>query len=69
MSAIKLLLSIIEGSPDFEVYKQIADSLDDFLILQLRMEQIYERFVTEELMLPNTATEKEVNAALTKDSF
>lgn len=30
MSAIKLLLSIIEGPVDMEIYRQIADSLDDF---------------------------------------
>ena len=30
MSSIKLLLSIIEGPVDIEIYKQIADSLDDF---------------------------------------
>jgi len=31
--AIKLLLSIIDGSVNIDIYKQIADSLDDFLIL------------------------------------
>jgi hypothetical protein len=38
MMSIKLLLSIIDGSVDENVYKLIADSLDDFLILQLRLE-------------------------------
>jgi hypothetical protein len=28
MTAIKLLLSIIEGSVNIEIYRQIADSLD-----------------------------------------
>lgn len=30
MQAIKLLLSIIEGSVDPEIYRQMADSFDDF---------------------------------------
>jgi hypothetical protein len=30
MSAVKLLLSLIEGSVDKEIYQQISDSLDDF---------------------------------------
>lgn len=38
MSAIKLLLSIIEGSIELPVYRQIADSMDDFSILTKRLE-------------------------------
>jgi len=56
-SAIKLLLSIIEGSIDLDIYRQIADSFDDFMILQSRMEEIYEKFISDELNLPDTATE------------
>lgn len=52
MSAIKLLLSLIEGSVDMDIYRQIADSLDDFMILIKRMSIIFDVFVTEELELP-----------------
>ena len=51
MSAVKLLLSIIEGSVDMDVYRQIADSLDDFVILNKRLENLYYRFCHEELGL------------------
>ena len=51
MQAIKLLLSIIEGSIELPVYRQIADSMDDFIILQRRMQQIYKSFVSDEQML------------------
>lgn len=54
-NAIKLLLSIIEGPVDTEIYRQIADSLDDFEILIRRMEKIYEKFITEVLCLPETS--------------
>ena len=55
MSSVKLLLSIIEGSVDTDIYQQIADSLDDFVILNKRLEAIYYRFVEEELGLnPDT---------------
>jgi len=57
MMAIKLLLSIIEGSVDIDIYRQIADSLDDFVILQLRLEMIYDKWIKEELNLPESATE------------
>jgi hypothetical protein len=60
MSAIKLLLSLIEGSVDMEIYKQISDSLDDFNILLKRMEVIFGRFVTEKLELPDGATLDEI---------
>jgi len=56
MSAIKLILSLIEGSVDMEIYKQISDSLDDFNILLKRMEVIFDRFVTEKLELPSDAS-------------
>jgi hypothetical protein len=70
MSAIKLLLSIIEGSVDMDVYRQIADSLDDFLILTKRMGDIYDRFIREDLKLnPESATLAQVKGALRKDSF
>jgi hypothetical protein len=41
MQSVKLLLSIIEGSIELPVYRQIADSLDDFVILTKRLNQIY----------------------------
>jgi hypothetical protein len=70
MQAIKLLLSIIEGSIELPVYRQIADSMDDFIILQRRMQQIYKSFVSDELMLdPEKASVSTVNAHLRKTSF
>ena len=70
MQAVKLLLSLIEGAVDADVYRQLADSLDDFVILKRRLETIYERFVVEDLRLPReTSTNKQVDAALRKDSF
>ena len=77
-SGIKLLLSIIEGPVDCEIYQQIAVSMDDFVILTKRMEIIYDRFV-EELFAddPNNTkplqdiTREEVTVAVKskKDSF
>lgn len=55
MSAVKLLLSLIEGSVDKSIYQQISDSLDDFTILMKRMETIFDRFVTEKLGLDSLA--------------
>jgi hypothetical protein len=55
MNSIKLLLSLIEGPVDTEIYRKIADSLDDFTILKKRLESIYERFLDEELGLPPDA--------------
>jgi hypothetical protein len=69
MSAIKLLLSLIEGSVDMEIYKQISDSLDDFNILLKRMEVIFGRFVTEKLELPDIASLDEIQGKLNKGSF
>jgi hypothetical protein len=51
MSAIKLLLSLIEGSVDMDIYRQIADSLDDFMILIKRMTIIFDVFISD-LELP-----------------
>lgn len=56
MSAVKLLLSLIEGSVDKEIYQQISDSLDDFQILLKRMEIIFGRFVEDKLELQPDAT-------------
>lgn len=74
-SSIKLLLSIIEGPVDVQIYRQIADSLDDFQILTKRMQTIYERFVDglkendpTLSKIPNI-TYVEVHHALRKDSF
>ena len=52
-----------------EIYRQIADSLDDFQILIIRLEKIYEKFVCDVLCLPATATLTQVSLALDKDSF
>ena len=52
-----------------EIYRQIADSLDDFQILIHRMETIYEKFTKEDLKLPETATLAQVNDALSRGSF
>jgi hypothetical protein len=56
MSAIKLLLSLIEGSVDMDIYRQIADSLDDFIILIRRMTIIFDVFISEELELPQESS-------------
>ena len=48
-NAIKLLLSLIEGSVDEEIYMQIANSLDDFFILKKRLSLIYTKFLVDEL--------------------
>ena len=69
MNSIKLLLSLIEGPVDTEIYRQIADSLDDFQILTKRLESIYERFLDEELGLPPDAPISTINSTLKKDSF
>lgn len=55
MQAVKLLLSLIEGSVDADVYRQVADSLDDFVILRKRLDTIYLRFVVEDLRLGEAA--------------
>ena len=69
MNAIKLLLSIIEGPVDMEIYRQIADSLDDFQILINRMEIIYENFTKEDLGLPEAASLTDIIDALERYSF
>ena len=70
MMAIQLLLSIMEGPPNEEIYQEIADSFDDFKILQMRLTEIYTKFVEEELNLSiNTATPKKIKDLLSKDSF
>ena len=69
MTAIKLLLSIIEGSVNIEIYRQIADSLDDFIILTNRLELIYEKFVKEDLGISENSNLTQVTKALRKDSL
>jgi len=70
MSAIKLLLSLIEGSIDSEIYRQIADSFDDFAILTGRMTKIFNKFVTDDLGLAlETVTLEQINPCLSKNSF
>jgi hypothetical protein len=69
MSAIKLLLSLIEGSVDMDIYRQIADSLDDFMILIKRMTIIFDTFIVEDLELPQESSVELVNKSLKRDSF
>lgn len=69
MNSIKLLLSIMEGPVDIDIYRQMADSLDDFVILTKRLEVIYGKFIKEELMLPEDATLIQISKSLVKDSF
>lgn len=69
MNAIKLLMSIMEGPVDMDIYRQMADSFDDFIILTKRLEVIYGKFIREELQLPEDATLIQINKSLVKDSF
>lgn len=69
MSAIKLLLSLIEGSVDMDIYRQIADSLDDFMILIKRMSIIFDTFIVDDLGLPAETSVEQVNKSLRRDSF
>lgn len=56
MNAVKLLLSIIEGTVDEEIYEKVSQSLGDFHVILQRMETLYREFVTEELGLSEKAT-------------
>ena len=68
--AIKLLLSIIEGPVNTEIYKAIANSFDDFVTLTKRMEIIYERFVSQDLGLDvENVSLQDIKAHLVRDSF
>ncbi len=68
--AIKLLLSIIEGPVNTEIYKAIANSFDDFVTLTKRMEIIYERFVSQDLGLDvENVSLQDIKAHLKRDSF
>ena len=69
MNSIKLLLSIIEGPVDMEIYRLIADSLDNFEILIARMEIIYVNFITEDLGLTEEASLEVICNTLDKNSF
>jgi hypothetical protein len=70
MMAIQLLLSIMEGPPNLTIYSEIAESFDDFKILQLRLTEIYTKFVEDELNLNvNTATPKKIKELLVRESF
>ena len=69
MNAVKLLLSIIEGTVDEKIYEKVSQSLGDFQIILSRMETLYEEFVTEELALPYNSTLERVQGSLKSDSF
>jgi len=69
MSAIKLLLSIIEGPVDTDIYRQIADSMDDFQILTKRLEIIFKRFIVEDLGLSEDPELSSIMGSLEKESF
>ena len=47
----------------------MSASLGDFEIVTQRMQNVYEMFVTEVLMLPKDANAKTIQYALQKDSF
>ena len=42
MNAVKLLLSIIEGSVDEDIYEKVSQSIGDFDVVLKRMEFVYE---------------------------
>ena len=69
MNAVKLLLSIIEGTVDEKIYEKVSQSLGDFQIILSRMETLYHEFVTEELGLPENSTLDRVQSMLKSDSF
>ena len=69
MNAVKLLLSIIEGTVDEKIYEKVSQSLGDFQVILQRMETLYYEFVTEELELPENATFDAVQKNLKSDSF
>ena len=69
MNAVKLLLSIIEGTVDEKIYEKVSLSLGDFQIILSRMETLYEEFVTDELALPSNSTLERVQSSLKSDSF
>jgi len=57
MKSVRLLLSIIEGRIDHDIFKNITLSLDDFEVIFERMNHVFKRFLQEELKLnPETAT-------------
>ena len=68
MNAVKLLLSIIEGSVDEEIYEKVSQSLGDFDIVFQRMKTLYKEFV-DELGLPENSTLDRVISSLKSDSF
>jgi len=69
MKAVRLLLSLIEGSFELDIIMHITQSLDDFSAIMARLHYVYEAFVTGALKLNLTASLSTVNAALKKDSF
>jgi len=46
--SVKLLLSIIEGPIDKDIMKSITISLDDFLVVFERIQQVFFKFVSED---------------------
>ena len=69
MNAVKLLLSMIEGTVDEKIYEKVSDSLGDFKIILSRMETLYTEFMTEELGLPENSSLARVQSSLKSDSF
>jgi len=50
-NAVSLLLSILEGPVDEEIYQKVSASLGDFQIVIQRMGTLYKEFVQSELQL------------------
>ena len=70
MKSVRLLLSIIEGRIDHDIFKNITLSLDDFEVIFERMNHVFKKFLQDELKLnPETATLAQIQNSLKKDSF
>lgn len=51
-NSLKLFLSILEGPVDEIIFDKVANALGDFQIVVMRMKQLFEVFVKEELEMP-----------------
>ena len=69
MNSVKLLLSILEGPVDEDIYEKVSASLGDFQIVIKRMETLYKEFVTETLELPESAKTSTVQSALRSETL
>jgi len=56
MRSVALLLAIIEGQVEVEMYERVAASMDDFSIVTQRMEFVYTSFVNDELCIDPSIT-------------